>query len=450
MALKTKRLSRREFLSKTALAATFTILPRHVLGGADYTPPSDRLNIAAVGVGGMGASDLKNVQEENIIALCDVDEEYAAKTFKEYPKAARYRDFRTMFEKQKDIDAVIVATPDHTHAVVTMAAIQEGKHVYCQKPLTHNILEARKLTEAARGAKTVTQMGIQGHSGEGIRLICEWIWDGAIGQVNEVDAWSSLTYYPWGHSWWSTTHSSPPTESVAVPAALDWELWLGPAPYRPYHPCYHPAKWRAWWDFGCGMLGDRGCHTLDPVFWALELGHPISVEASRTDFNEHTHPVASLVTYHFPARKDMPPLKMTWYDGLQPPRPEELENGRRIGDVEGGVLFKGDKGILTCGVYGDSPQLIPSSKMTEYKRPEKSLPRVEGTHEQDWIRAIKEGRQAGANFGYSGLLTEAVLLGNIAKRVNDKLYWDAENLKITNNDEANAFVSREYRNGWSL
>ncbi len=450
MDLKTKKLSRREFLSTTALAATFTIVPRHVIGGADYTPPSDKLNIAAVGIGGMGASDLKNVEEEDLIALCDVDEEYAAKTFKEYPKANRYRDFRKMFEKQKDIDAVIVATPDHTHAVVTMAAIQEGKHVYCQKPLTHNIYEARKLTEAARDSKIVTQMGIQGHSGEGIRLICEWIWDGAIGQVHEVDAWSSLTYYPWGHTWWSTTHSSPPQDTVAVPATLDWELWLGPAPYRPYHPCYHPGKWRAWWDFGCGMLGDRGCHTLDPVFWALKLGPPISVEASRTDYNEHTHPVASLVTYHFPAREDMPPLKLTWYDGLQPPRPEELEDGRRIGDIEGGVLFKGDKGILTCGVYGDSPQLIPFPKMKEYERPEKCIPRVDGTHEQDWIRAIKEGRQAGANFDYSGPLTEAILLGNIAKRFNDKLYWDAENLKITNNDEANAFVSREYRNGWSL
>jgi predicted dehydrogenase len=398
----------------------------------------------------MGKTNLENVADHNIVALCDVDDEYAAETFEKFPNAKRYRDFRVMLEKQKDIDAVVIATPDHTHAVITVAAMQAGKHVYCQKPLTQNPYEARKVTEAARQAKVVTQMGIQGHSGDGMRLVCEWIWDGAIGQVRQVEAWSSLTYYPWGHAWWSTTHATKPEEKAPVPKTLDWDLWLGPAPYRDYHPCYHPGKWRAWWDFGCGMLGDRGIHTMDPVFWALKLGHPVSVEASSTNLNEHTHPVACIIAYDFPAREGMPPVQLTWYDGLTPPRPEELEDGRRMGHSEGGVLFKGDKGTLMCGIYGESPQIIPYSKMQAYKRPAETLPRVKGSHEQDWIRAIKEGGRADADFDYSGPFTEVVLLGNIAKRMNMKLYWDPDNMKFTNSDEANKYIGREYRQGWSL
>jgi predicted dehydrogenase len=446
-----KNINRRQFLSgAAATAAVFTIVPRRVLGGPGHTPPSEKLNIAGIGVGGMGASNLRNVEGENIVALCDVDDKYAAKTYSKYPNARKYRDFRRMLEKQKDIEAVIIATPDHTHAVIAMEAIKAGKHVFCQKPLTHDIYEARSLTEAAREAKVITQMGIQGHSGEGIRLICEWIWDGAIGTVREVDAWSSLTYYPPGHAYWSSKCTSRPKTAPPVPPTLDWDLWLGPAKYRPYHPCYHPAVWRCWWDFGCGMLGDRGCHTLDAVFWALKLGHPITVEASSTNLNEETHPIASIVRYKFPARGNLPPLTLTWYDGLKPPRPEELEEGRRMGHEEGGVLFKGDNGKLMCGVYGESPRLIPESKMKAYKQPAKTLPRVTGTHEQNWVRACKSGKPTGANFDYSGPLTEVVLLGNIAKRMDRKLSWDGENMKVTNVPEANELVRLPYRNGWTL
>lgn len=446
-----KLMNRRRFLAGVSTAsAFFTIVPRYVLGGAGHTPPSEKLNIAGVGIGGMGANDLKNSEKENIAALCDVDDEHAGKTFQRYPDARRYRDYRIMLEKEKDIDGVIIATPDHTHAVITMAAIKAGKHVYCQKPLTHNVYESRVLARAAKEAKIVSQMGIQRHSNDSVRMLCEWIWDGAIGQVREVVAWSSLSYYPWGHSWWSTTHSTRPKETPAVPLSLDWDLWLGPASYRPYHPCYHPAKWRAWWDFGCGMLGDRGVHTFDPIFWALDLKCPDSVEASYVGGNEQTHPLATIVTYKFAAREGKPPVKLTWYDGIEPPRPDELEEGRRFGGKEGGILFIGDEGKIMTGYTGNSPRIIPETKMKAYKQPQPTLPRVEGTHEEDWIRAIKNGGRAGADFDYSGPLNEAVLLGNVAKRVKGRILWDGPGMKVTNNIEANKYLSRHYRQGWTL
>ncbi len=441
--------TRRRLLG-AASAAAVTVVSRHVLGGANRTPPSEKLNIAGIGVGGMGGSNLRNLQSENIVALCDVDHAYAAKTFKRYPKAKVHTDFRKMLEAQKDFDAVLVATPDHTHAVISMAAIKAGKHVYCQKPLTHDVHEARMLAKAAREAGVTTQMGIQGHSGEGARLICEWIWDGAIGRVREVDAWCSLSYYPWGHAGWSSRWGRRPKETPAVPASLDWDLWIGPAPMRPYHPAYHPAVWRCWLDFGCGMMGDRGAHTLDPVFWALKLGQPTSIEATSLGLNSDTHPLASIVTYQFPARGDLPPVKLTWYEGLRAPRPAELEDGRAMGDREGGVVFKGDKGKLTCGTYGNGPRLIPESRMKDYKRPPKTLPRVKGSHEMDWVRACKSGKPAGAGFDYSGPLTEICMLGNAARRIDARIEWDAENLKVTNLPEANKYIRTEYRKGWSL
>lgn len=444
--------NRRQFLLGTAAAlSAFTIVPRHVLGGAGYTSPSDKLNIAGIGVGGMGKNNLKQMNGENIVALCDVDEEYAAPTFKEYPKAKTYRDYRIMLEQQKDIDAVLIATPDHTHAVIAMAAIEARKHIYCQKPLTRTIYEARTVTEAARKANIITQMGNQGHSDEGVRLVCEWIWDGAIGDVTEVDVWCTLSFYPFGHASWSSKCSQKPTDSPPVPPTLDWDIWLGPAKYRPYSPCYHPTVWRTWWDFGVGMMGDRGAHTFDAPYWALKLGHPESVEAFSTNMNEDTYPVASVVTYRFPARGNMPPVKLTWYDGMRPSLPEELEAGRVLGDKEGGALFKGTKGKLMCGTYNQSPRIIPESKMREYKQPAKTIPRINGTHEQDWINSCKSGKPAGSNFDYSGPLTEICLLGNVAKRMNDKkLNWDGVNMKVTNVAEANQFVKCEYRQGWTL
>jgi predicted dehydrogenase len=443
-------ISRRRLLGATAATAAFTIVPRHVLGGARQTAPSAKLNIAGIGVGGMGKSNLSELETENIVALCDVDQAYAAGTFKKYPQAKVYSDYREMLDKEKSIDAVMIATPDHTHAVISMEAMRRGKHVYCQKPLTHDIYEARMLAKAARETGVTTQMGIQGHSGEGGRLICEWIADGAIGEVHEVDAWCNLSYYPFGHAYWSSKWSRRPQDTPPVPVTLNWDLWLGPAPQRPYHPAYHPAVWRCWWDFGCGMMGDRGAHTLDPVVWALKLGHPTSIEATSLDLNPDIHPIASVVTYQFPARGDLPPVKLTWYEGTRAPRPLELEDGRRLGHVEGGALFKGTKGKLVGGVYGEDPRLIPESRMKEYKLPPRTIPRVEGSHEQDWVRACKAGKQAGADFEYSGLLTEICLLGNIAKRVDSRIEWDGPNMKVTNLPEANKYVRTTYRDGWTL
>jgi len=444
-----KRINRRAFLAGSAVAATVSVVPRHVLGGGQ-NPPSEKLNVAGIGVGGMGQSNLRQLESENVVALCDVDHAYAAPVFKRYPKAKIYADYRKMLDQQKDIDAVVIATPDHTHAVISMAAMRHGKHVYCQKPLTHDVYESRMLAKAAKEEGVVTQMGIQGHSMEGGRLICEWIADGAIGEVTEVDAWCSLSYYPFGHAGWSSRWSRRPKETPPVPSTLDWDLWLGPAPERPYHPAYHPAVWRCWWDFGCGMMGDRGAHTLDPVFWALKLGQPTSVDANSLDLNPDTHPVASIVTYQFPARGDLPPVKLTWYDGLRPPRPEELEDGRRMGHTEGGSLFKGTKGKLVAGVYGEGPRLIPESAMRAYKTPAKTIPRVKGSHEQDWVRACKTGGRAGADFDYSGPLTEMCLLGNVARRVDARIEWDAEKMEVTNLPEANRYVRTDYRKGWSL
>ncbi|MHC4643103.1 MAG: Gfo/Idh/MocA family protein [Planctomycetota bacterium] len=445
-----EHISRRRFLTATATTAAVTIVPSHVLGGSRNKPPSEKLNIAGIGIGGMGKSNLRQLESENIVALCDVDHNYAAGTFKRYPKAKVYTDYRKMLDKQKDIDAVVIATPDHTHAVISMEAMRRGKHVYCQKPLTHDVYESRMLAKKAKETGVTTQMGIQGHSGEGIRLIREWIEDGAIGEVREVDAWCSLSYYPFGHAWWSSKWNRRPKETPPVPSTLDWDLWLGPAPKRPYHQAYHPGVWRCWWDFGCGMMGDRGAHTLDPVFWALKLGHPTSVEASSLDLNPDTHPVASIVVYRFPARGDLPPVKLTWYDGLRAPRPTDIEDGRRLGNVEGGALFKGSKGKLMAGVYGEGARLIPESRMKEYEPPTKTIPRVKGSHEQDWARACKEGRSAGADFEYSGLLTEVCLLGNVARRVDARIEWDPVNMKVTNLPEANKYVRTQYRKGWSL
>ena len=442
-----KSLSRGEFLGRAAIAAAaFTIVPRHVLGGPGYQAPSDTLNIAGIGIGGMGQNNVRSCVEggENIVALCDVDRDYAGPVFKEYPKAKAYTDYRKMLDKQKDIDAVIIATPDHTHAVIAMAAMEAGKHVYVQKPLTHSVYETRMLTEAARKYKVATQMGNQGHSSEGVRLISEWIWDGAIGDVREVHAWTNRPIWPQG--------IDRPTDKHRVPRTMDWDLWLGPAPDRPYHPAYAPFKWRGWWDFGTGALGDMACHIMDPVFWALKLHYPTSVEASATSVNAETAPLASIVRYEFPARGAMPPVKFNWYDGgMMPPRPDDLEDGRRMGDRDGGVIFIGDKGKLMCGAYGKNPRLIPEPAMKAYTKPSKTIPRIETSHEMDWVRACKGGEPASSNVDVSGPLTETVLMGNLAIRsLGQRLQWDGLNMLVTNFEEANQYVRREYRDGWSL
>jgi len=442
-------LTRRDFLRATATAAAFTILPSRMRGGVRQLGPNDKLNIAGIGVGGMGRENLRNLVSENIVALCDVDPGYAAGTITDHPDAELYVDYREMLEKRKDIDAVLIATPDHTHAVIAMAAIRAGKHVYCQKPLCHDIFEARMLARAARESSVCTQMGIQGHSSESFRLICEWLQAGAIGEVLEVDAYCSLTYYPWGHAWWSSKWSRQPTDTPPLPDKLNWDLWLGPARERAYHPAYHPMVWRCWWNFGNGMMGDRGAHTLDSVVSALKLGPPLSVEATSSDLNPDTHPVSAIITFRFPARGSLPPVKLTWYEGTRAPRPVELEPNRSMPE-EGGIIFKGSKGALMAGVYGDGARLIPETRMQEFIQPAKTLPRLTGTHEQNWVNAIKAGQKAGANFEYAGPLTELCLLGNIAKRIDGLIEWNAADMAISNHPEANQYVRTEYRKGWSL
>lgn len=454
--MKKQKNSRRKFIKNTAAAATaFTIVDRHILGGVGHAAPSDKLNIAAIGSGGMGRNNIRGVSSENIVALCDVDDKTAAKTYQQYPDVPKYRDFRKMLEKHKDIDAVIVATPDHFHTVAAVTAMRLGKHVYVQKPLTRLVSEARLLTETARKYKVQTQMGNQGHSGEGVRSICEWIWDGAIGDVHEVHSWTNRPVWP--------QDVLAPTDTMPIPDTLSWDLWLGPAEARPYNSAYQPFNWRAFWDFGAGALGDMACHVIDPVFSALKLKYPTGVEASTSTFcpsyppgnkrvNNDTYPQASIVHYDFPARGDMPPVKFHWYDGgLLPKMPEGVDSVKGMGNGRSGSLFVGSKGMLMCNEYGDKPRLLPESLDKSYQRPPQSIPRIEVSHEMNWVNACKGGEPACSNFDYSGPLTETVVMGNLAMRhPQQKLKWDGENMRITNLDEANEFVNMHYRSGWEL
>ncbi len=450
-------MSRRKFAASSAAAAfSFHFIPRRLFGS---TAPSNRLNIAGIGIGGMGASNLHACESENIVALCDVDSSYSSKVFSRYPKAKVYKDYRALLDKEKDLDAVIIATPDHTHAVITMAALEAGKHVYCQKPLTHTVHEARKITEAARLSKVQTQMGNQGHSSNEIRQLKEWLTDGVIGDVTEVHAWTDR---PVGGDPWSTfAVQAMPKDTPPVPETLDWDLWLGPVHFRPYHPDYHPLKWRAWLDFGTGALGDMGCHILDPAFWALDLGAPESIQATSThwepDVSSQTFPRASIVRYVFAARGKRPPVKLTWYDGrLMPPIPPEMEPDRKL--PTSGALIIGEKGVIVHGSHGAAGmRLIPEAKWEGYKPPEPTIRRVpkgQNGHEADWLRACKEGSDgvpASSTFEYGGALTEMVLLGMIAIRVkNQILEWDAEKSRFKNNDQANELLHIKYRDGWKL
>jgi predicted dehydrogenase len=444
-----RALSRRQVLGAAAGAA-LTIVPRHVLG-LGQTPPSEKLNIAGIGVGGQGGEDLKEFASENVVALCDVDWGHAAHTFERYPRAPRYKDYREMLDKQKDIDAVVVGTPDHQHAPVSMAAIRHGKHVYCEKPLTRTVHEARTLAKAAREAKVATQMGNQGMAFEGNRLINEWLADGAIGPVREVHVWSDRpTHLGKLPLYWAQGIERPKDEPT-VPATFDWDLWLGPAPSRPYHSAYAPFRWRGWWDFGSGGLGDMGIHNIAPVFSALNLHAPTSVSASSTAVFPETLPLACQVRYDFPARGDLPPVTLHWYDGgIMPPRPEELEIGRDL-NREDGIIFVGDKGtMLVEGWGGHSPRLLPEKRMREYQRPAKTLPRSIG-HYKEWAAACKKGTPTRSNFDFAGPLTETVLLGTICVRLGGrKLDWDSANMKVTNLAEANNYLHYEYRKGWIL
>jgi predicted dehydrogenase len=463
------KFNRRQFLRASAFSATaFMVLPRGVLGSS----ANEKLNIAGIGIGGQGASDLGNMESENIVALCDVDQTHAAHVFKKYPQAKQFTDYRRMLDEMKEIDAVVVATPDHLHAFASTEAIKRGKHVYCEKPLTHSVWEARQLARTAREVKVATQMGNQGQASRETRRMCELVWSGVIGPVHEVHVWTDRPSNGLFNEYWPQGVTRP-KDTPPVPSTLDWDLWLGPAPERPYHPAYLPFKWRGWWDFGTGALGDIGCHSMDPVFRALKLGAPNTVMAASTRVNEETFPLGSMVTYQFPARTAaiqsnnyhvaglsgdaagevaMPPCKLVWYDGgLRPPRPELLPEGQKMGD--NGKLLVGEKGFILTNMNN---QVFPESCAKEAEAIEHKIPPSAG-HYKEWIAACKGGKKAGSNFDWAGPLAESVLLGNVALRVQlredltlCRLMWDAEQLKFTNLEDANKFVRREYRAGWTL
>lgn len=456
-------LSRRNLLKGGALAGAAlatgcsrlpTIVPRHVLGGKPrFVPPSEKLRIAAIGCGGKGKSDIESMAHEAIVALCDVDDARAAETYEQYPNLPRYRDFRVMLEKMENqIDAVIISTPDHTHAPAAILAMQMGKHVFVQKPLSHSIEEARLMRHIARRTGVVTQMGIQGHASDHARNIHEWVNAGLIGPVREVHIWTNRPIW--------AQNLKRPAKTDPVPKTLDWDLWLGPAPGRPYvdkHPatdedCYAPFHWRGWWDFGCGALGDIGCHTMDASFWALEIGRAQEVEVTCESgpFNKESFPEWSRIRYRIPARGQRPELTIHWYDGgKRPPRPEELDERQEM--PENGQLFVGDNAKLMAGMYGESPRLLPDSAMDALRenRPPKSLWRSPGIHEE-FITACKGGPTPGANFEYSTPLTELVHLGNIAMRAGEPIRYNFEKGRVMSNRQANAYLGRPYRKGWDF
>lgn len=445
-------LSRKDFLSQSAIAtAGFFIVPRHVLGGKGYKAPSDTLNIACIGVGGMGANNTRSLAElgENIYALCDVDEEYAAETLYSYPKAKKYIDFREMLDKEKNIDAVMVATPDNTHTAIAIYAMKKGRHAFVQKPLTRTIYEARRMAEVAEETGVATQMGNQGHCYAGTYDIVDYIRQGAIGEVTKVDCWTNRPRGFWPQGAGVERAGNAPV----VPYTMHWDLWIGPSPYRSYHPDYAPFVWRGRWDFGSGSLGDMGAHILDQPYWALELGMPSSIHASSTPFNGEAFPLGSVVNYKFPARGNKPPVDLTWYDGgLTPPRPAELEEGKPMGSWGGGMIFYGSEGMLMADVYGNNPRFIPESYKQKVGLPKKSVERSAGIHEE-WVAACKGNGTTSSNFGYASRLTETMLLGNVAIRFSDqnmRLQWDAENMKVVNLEEANEWLDErnDFRTGY--
>jgi predicted dehydrogenase len=456
----TPQINRRHFIYTSSLAAgalAAGLTP--CLSRPNYKSPNEKLDIAGVGANGRAAGDLEAVSGENIVALCDVDANSLAEALKKYPGARPYTDYRVMLEKEKTIDAVTVATPDHHHAPAAIRAIRAGKHVYVEKPLTHTVWEARQLTLAARQYGVATQMGNQGHCGDGIRELCEMIWSGVIGQVREVHCWTDR---PKG--WWMQGLLRPPG-SDPIPSHLDWDKWIGPAPMRPYlhqwpkelqkpygKNVYHPANWKGWWDFGCGAIGDMACHIMDCPQMALKLGPPDTVELiSSSERVPEMAPLQSVLRFQFPARAAMPPCALTWYDsGQKPPRPAEMEAAEL---EDNGSLFIGDKGKIFCGSYGAKPRLLPESSMADYKRPPKIIARVPGNSpHQDWIRACKGGPPPCSNFDISGPFVEWVLLGNVAIRLGlgQKLQWDSPHLRVTNAPEAEAFIHGPYRQGWEV
>jgi predicted dehydrogenase len=427
-------LHRRSFLKKTAAASLAFAAPAiHVRGSVGPKSPNEKLNIGVVGTAHRAAANIQGTQGENIVALCDIDERYLGEAQGRFPSAKTYHDFRKMLE-QPGIDAVVVSTADHVHAPASVMAMKMGKHCYCEKPLAHNVYEARVVAETAKKMKVATQMGTQIHAEDNYRRVVELIQSGAIGPVRDVHVWCGKT--------WSG--GDRPKETPEVPSYLHWDLWLGPAPERPYHPTYLPANWRRWWDFGSGTLGDMACHYMDLPFWALDLRHPTLVASEGPPVHPETTPAWLIVRYEFPQRGKMPARKLTWYDHDK--RPELLAK-QELPKWDSGVLFVGDEGMLLAD-YGRR-KLYPEDKFKDFKAPEPTIPKSIG-HHAEWIKACKEGTPTTCSFDYSGALTESVLLGNAAFRAGQKLDWDGANLKATNCPSAEQYLRREYRKGWTL
>jgi predicted dehydrogenase len=457
-------MTRRAFLAAattTAVVAaaqapnTARVVPRKV-------SPNEKLNVAAIGAGGKGRGDILScAKTENVVALCDVDWDRAARTFEELPDVPRFRDFRIMLEKMPEIDAVTISTPDHTHAPAAYMAMKLGKHVYVQKPLTHTVAEARLLTNTAREAGVATQMGNQGHSGDGVRELCEMVWSGVIGQVREAHVW---THRPV----WANQGRGEPFPPEIAPENVDWDRWLGPAPWRPFSKAYCPHDWRAWQDFGGGSLGDMACHIMDAPYMSLRLKDAewFTVEVVMQEGrNDQTFPLVSTIKYSFPARGDLGPVDVYWYDGHwddpntgepvkynRPPRPEGIPEDCVLGDNNAnGSFLVGEKGIITQGEYGGNPRLVPDDRMKDYKKPDPTLPRIPNQdHYQNWLQACKGGEPACSNFDYAGPFTEMVNFGNLVVKSGKKLRWDNVNGVVTNVENPAQIVSKEYRKGWEL
>jgi predicted dehydrogenase len=451
-------INRRRFLRRTgAGVALFNILPGRVLVGAEKLGANSKVNLAGIGVGSRGGADVDEISAEgaNIVALCDVDDKYAANTFAKFPNAQKFKDFRVMLDKiGKEIDGVIIGTPDHTHALIAMEAMRRGKHVYCEKPLAHNIYEVRQLMEAAHRHKVVTQLGNQGHSTGTIRQLCEWVWAGAIGNVHTVHA--ACDAFPNVYS--QKENLAKLSQHYDVPAGLDYDLWIGPVPFRPYTPFWVPWNWRGWMSFGTGTVGDWFCHVIDPSFWALMLSAPSTVQAEVTDYvparDGLTYPPGTKITFEFPpgnGRKQ--PVKLVWHDGVTKiPRPEGFSADDKVPGT-GAILF-GDKGMIVHGSHGAGGcYLTPEKLMDQYSgknAPAQRIPRIKN-HAWDWLDAIRNGRQAGSNFDYGGPLTQCALLGAIAVQFpGEVLRWDDAKTQITNHDAANSMVHPPYRGGWKL
>lgn len=446
------RLTRRSFIEKTSLVGAGLWLAGCTTTSA-YRPvkkvgPGEKLRIGCVGIGGQGGgvtAELATFADVEIAALCDVDKGYAAKNIAKYPGVPFYTDYREMLQKETGLHAVMIGTPDHWHAPMSLAAMQLGLHVYCEKPIAHTIEEARILGRVARESGVVTQMGNMGHAGEGLRLTKEWIDAGAIGAVSEVHVWSDRP-----GKFWKSQGKSAPTDTPPVPPTLDWNLWLGPAKQRAYHPDYCPRQWRGWQDYGCGALGDMAIHNADPAFYVLDLDAPDWVEAKTSPTNPDSFPEWCILTYHFPAKGNRGPIKMVWYDGGKlPPPPKGFEDGRALGD--NGIYFVGTKGTLLAGGWSGTPRLVPETAMQTFTRPEKSIPRSVG-HRREWVDACRSGKpeDAKAGFWYSAPFNESLLVGLLPVYAGKRVEWNAKAMKATNAPELARYIRKSYRAGFEL